>query len=274
MPHWENHDEYERLRFIKPVTFGFKCHSCREAMCEWDPASETAGRLTFWTFFTIKRTPLLQTALSELSSIKEHNSLSMKKGTYTGSSMFRARITCSILSGRTLKINDIRESEEAPGLQDFEANYLRLIEKITNGSKIEINETGTSLLFVPGFICGGKIEHTCAPSRSVGWYLEGILGLAPFGKSPLTIILKGVTNDDLDFSVDTIKEVTIPLLKRFGLTEGISLRVVKRGAPPLGGGEVVFICPTLRSVSPIDFINVSLTKAVHMIKTDAVISVY
>ncbi len=56
---------------------------------------------------------------------------------------------------------------------DCEANFLRLIEKLCNGCKIEINETGTVLKFVPGFVAGGKVEHTCATSKSIGWYLEG-----------------------------------------------------------------------------------------------------
>ena len=44
----------------------------------------------------------------------------MSKGntlTFTGCAMFRSRVVCSILSGRTLRINGIREGEEAPGLQ-------------------------------------------------------------------------------------------------------------------------------------------------------------
>lgn len=32
-------------------------------------------------------------------------------------------------------------------LTDFEANFLRLIDKITNGSRIEINQTGKDYIF-------------------------------------------------------------------------------------------------------------------------------
>lgn len=32
-------------------------------------------------------------------------------------------------------------------LADFEANFLRLIDKITNGSRIEINQTGNYFMF-------------------------------------------------------------------------------------------------------------------------------
>jgi RNA 3'-terminal phosphate cyclase-like protein len=53
---------------------------------------------------------------------------------YSGSSLFRQRIIASLLSNRQLKIDKIRsENDASPGLQDFEANFLRFIEKITDG---------------------------------------------------------------------------------------------------------------------------------------------
>jgi len=36
------------------------------------------------------------------------------------------------------------------GLTEYEASLIRLFDKITNGSKIEVNETGTSLFYQPG----------------------------------------------------------------------------------------------------------------------------
>jgi RNA 3'-terminal phosphate cyclase-like protein len=58
---------------------------------------------------------------------------------YSGSHMFRQRIVAAILSNHTLKIDKIRENDdETPGLQDFEANFLRLIDQITDGALIII----------------------------------------------------------------------------------------------------------------------------------------
>jgi RNA 3'-terminal phosphate cyclase len=53
---------------------------------------------------------------------------------FSGGKMFRQRIVSSFLANRTLKIDHIRENEdEMIGLQDFEANFLRLIESLTDG---------------------------------------------------------------------------------------------------------------------------------------------
>jgi RNA 3'-terminal phosphate cyclase-like protein len=37
-----------------------------------------------------------------------------------------------------LKITDIRADDEQPGLRDFEASFLRLVEKLSNGCTVSI----------------------------------------------------------------------------------------------------------------------------------------
>jgi RNA 3'-terminal phosphate cyclase-like protein len=84
---------------------------------------------------------------------------------------------------------------------DYEISFLRLLDKITNGSVIEISHTGTSVVYRPGVIIGGTIEHDCPNSRAIGYFLEGIVALAPFAKSNLNCLFKGITNDNVDPSV-------------------------------------------------------------------------
>lgn len=61
---------------------------------------------------------------------------------FKGCQNFRQRLVCSTLSGRAIRIDDIRSDDQNPGLRDFEASLLRLLEKLTNGCVVEINETG------------------------------------------------------------------------------------------------------------------------------------
>lgn len=49
-----------------------------------------------------------------------------------------------------------------------------------------------------------------------------------FGKGPLSITLRGVTNNELDPSVDIVKEIMLPFLSKFGV-EGAILKINKRG---------------------------------------------
>lgn len=61
---------------------------------------------------------------------------------FKGSQQFRQRLVLSTLTGRPIRIDDIRVRDQDPGLHDHEACLLRLIEKISNGCVVEINETG------------------------------------------------------------------------------------------------------------------------------------
>jgi RNA 3'-terminal phosphate cyclase-like protein len=124
------------------------------------------------------------------------------------------------------------------------------------GTRIEINETGTTLRMKPGLLMGGTISvHDCGLSRSIGWFIEGILPLLPFCKNPVEITFLGITNDDLDLSIDLINSVTLPLLKNFGLYN-INCTLKTRGMPPKGGGKVILtsipVRDTLQSVYLID----------------------
>jgi RNA 3'-terminal phosphate cyclase-like protein len=137
---------------------------------------------------------------------------------------------------------------------DYEISFLRLLEKITNGATVEISYTGTSLVYRPGVIVGGQFSHECPISRSIGYFLEPLLALAPFAKHPITATLSGITNNNVDPSVDSIRTVLLPQLKKFGVgADGggtLELKITRRGAPPLGGGLVSFSCPTVKSLKP------------------------
>ena len=61
---------------------------------------------------------------------------------FKGAKNLRQKLVYATLAGKTVRINGIRENAERPGLQSHEASLLRLIEKITNGSVVEISETG------------------------------------------------------------------------------------------------------------------------------------
>ncbi|XP_066516378.1 RNA 3'-terminal phosphate cyclase-like protein [Hoplias malabaricus] len=183
---------------------------------------------------------------------------------YEGCNFFRQRLVLSTLSGKRLRIRNIRSRDDEPGLREFEASFIRLLDKVTNGTRIEINQTGTVLFYEPGLLYGGSVEHDCNVQRSIGYYLEALIMLAPFMKSPFKAILKGVTNDPTDPSVDLLKATAIPLMKKFGIDgEGLDIKVVKRGIAPGGGGEVHFSCPVRRTIKPIVFTDPGKIKRIR-----------
>lgn len=183
--------------------------------------------------------------------------------TYEGCNYLRYRLLLSTLSGKPVRITDIRSKDDDPGLREYEISFIRLLDKITNGTRVELNETGTSLYYSPGLLNGGVLEHDCSLQRGIGYYLEAVIILAPFCKKPIDIKLRGVTSNTLDPSVDRIKASCIPLLKRFIIDTDVELTVKKRGMAPQGGGEIHFKCPLCRNLKSIQLQNSGMVKRIR-----------
>lgn len=176
--------------------------------------------------------------------------MSTEQLVFQGSRGFRSRLVLATLSGRSIKITHIHAMDQNVGMKDYHISFVRLIDKLTNGSHIEISATGTALLYRPGVITGGKISHDCGTSRAIGYYLEPILMLSAFSKKPISLSFTGITNDNKDISVDTLRTVLMPQLHQFGITE-YEMKIAARGAPPEGGGQVIFWCLPVRILKPI-----------------------
>ncbi|XP_076174135.1 RNA terminal phosphate cyclase 1 [Ptiloglossa arizonensis] len=184
--------------------------------------------------------------------------------TYKGCNYLRYRLLLSTLSGKPVRITDIRITDDDPGLKEYEVSFIRLLDKITNGSRIELNETGTNLYYNPGLLNGGELEHDCSLQRGIGYYLEGIMILAPFCKNSVNAKLKGITNNTIDPCVDRIKTTAVPILKRFLAGDNeVVFNIKKRGAAPLGGGEICFKCPASRNLKTIQLQNSGMVKRVR-----------
>jgi RNA 3'-terminal phosphate cyclase-like protein len=182
---------------------------------------------------------------------------------FTGHRHLTTRLLIATLTGRPIRISQIRSSSHTrPGLTPTEVSFLRLLDSVTNGSKIEFSMTGTTLVYRPGLITGsseglgalgGVIRHElhkeCA-SRGVSWWLVPLCVLAPFSKGNVNVVFHGegcVTGATPagDMSVDTVRTAILPLYKNFGIERNIELRVLQRSCAPghgkSAGGEVQLV---------------------------------
>ncbi|KAL3813345.1 hypothetical protein ACJIZ3_014613 [Penstemon smallii] len=193
----------------------------------------------------------------------------MGKFTYMrvkGSQNIRLRLLLSTISTTPVLIEDIRTDSTWPGLRPHEVSFLRLLEKISDDCVVEINETGTKLKYKPGIIMGGRhLVHDCGTSRSIGYFLEPLIVLGLFGKKPLSIRLRGITNDSKDPSVDTFRAATLPILKQFGVpSDGLQMKIESRGVLPHGGGEIILSIPIIQeNLKAVNWIDEGMVKRIR-----------
>ena len=79
---------------------------------------------------------------------------------FTSHRHLRQRLVLSLLSGKSIRVDQIRSEDVHVGLRDYEVNLLRLVERVTNGSTIEISVTGESMRKVH------QLMHQARPSSS------------------------------------------------------------------------------------------------------------
>ncbi len=185
---------------------------------------------------------------------------------FEGIGNFRLRIIYSVLLNRPVEITGIRENEVNPGLTNSEVSFLKLIDQITNGSRLEISKSGVSLKFFPGVITnnyGNELDFECDCERNISYYLEGLIPISYFGKEPLIINLVGVTNDELDISVDSFKNNICPNLQKLIVGDTVSLEIIKRGMKPIGKGKVKLKCPIVTHLNPIEWVEEGKIKKVY-----------
>jgi len=182
--------------------------------------------------------------------------------TFTGHRQLVNRLVLSTLTGRPVRISQIRASSTNPGLTRHETNFIRLLDAITNGSQIQFSMTGTTLVYRPGLITGsaeglgasgGVIRHEIPAEcrkRGVSWWLIPLCVLAPFSKANMNVVFHGegcITAATLagDVSADTVRTAILPLFKHFGIEHNMELRILKRSCAPGGGksagGEVQLV---------------------------------
>lgn len=185
---------------------------------------------------------------------------------FKGSNCLRQRLMLSVLTGKPIRVSNIRTKDDEPGIAEYEAKLFKLIEKVTNGTVITIDETGSEFEFKPGLLFGGKIDHDCGLERCISYYLEVLLVFAPFCKKPIEATLKGITNDQIDVCVDLLKNSALPVVKMFlGYVDDndLEIKVISRGVKPNGGGCVSFKCPIRRVLKPIQMVEQGKVKRIR-----------
>lgn len=125
------------------------------------------------------------------------------------------------------------------------------------------NLLGTEVIFRPGIVHGGEVEFECGTERGIVYFLEMILLVAPFCKLALRLTLHGVSSEELDQTIDSVKNINVPILRHFGVSEGVDFKILRRGAKPLGGGQVFFTCPVVGTLQPVTLTDVGRIKKIR-----------
>ncbi len=177
-----------------------------------------------------------------------------------GGQILRTTLALSALTGRPVRIFNIRARRSNPGLQAQHLTGVRAIAELCN-AKVEGAYKGSmELLFVPGKIRGGRFRFDIGTAGSISLVIQAILPVLIFAPGIVEVDITGGTDVRWSPPIDYVKNVLLPILSKMGVEAEI--KVFRRGHYPRGGGHVRLIVNPVDKLKPI--VDVELSKIIEI----------
>ncbi|MCZ7400460.1 MAG: RNA 3'-terminal phosphate cyclase [Candidatus Methanoperedens sp.] len=153
-----------------------------------------------------------------------------------GGQILRTAVALSAVTGKEVKIDNIRRARPKPGLS---AQHVKAVESVARICEAHIEGCrmqSTRMHFAPGKIKGGNYEMDIGTAGSISLFLQCFMPAAMHAPCAVRIKITGGTDVQWSPSIDYLRYVTIGALSRMGYD--CDLRLIRRGYYPRGDGCV------------------------------------
>ncbi|MFV3330760.1 RNA 3'-terminal phosphate cyclase [Pseudomonas sp. NY15437] len=153
-----------------------------------------------------------------------------------GGQILRSALSLSMITGKALRIVNIRGRRSRPGLLRQHLTAVRAAAEVC-GATVQGDELGArSLTFRPGAVRGGDYRFAIGSAGSAVLVLQTLLPALLFADGPSNLAITGGTHNPLAPPADFIERSWLPLLRRMGAT--VDFALLRHGFMPAGGGEL------------------------------------
>lgn len=166
-----------------------------------------------------------------------------------GGQILRTSVSLAALMGRPVEIQNIRAKRETPGLRAQHIAAIRAVGQLCAAEITGLQVGSSRVRFAPGPVSGPRLEMDVGTAGSVMLVLQAIIPVACFAPEPVSYRLVGGTDVRWSPTANYFSEVVLPAYRRLGLD--ISMRVLRRGYYPDGGGIVEGVVRPSALVQPI-----------------------
>jgi len=153
-----------------------------------------------------------------------------------GGQIVRTSLTLACLTGRSVRIENIRAGRSRPGLANQHLTCARAAGMITSGTLEGDHKGSPYLQFSPGEITGGDYRFDIGSAGAASLVLQTVLPALFFASQPSTVTVTGGTHNPWAPPFDFLERTFLPRLKEFGFVGDLEL--IKPGFYPAGGGRL------------------------------------
>jgi len=153
-----------------------------------------------------------------------------------GGQIIRTAIAFSAITGKSVRIFNIRKGREKPGLRPQHLEGIKAAAKICNAGTEGLTINSLEVLFQPGKIAGGIFTIDTRTAGSVTLILQTLVPIGLHADSPLNLTIKGGTAVPFSPTIEYFRNIFCYYLGRAGTQ--ITLKVQRHGFYPAGGGII------------------------------------
>lgn len=159
---------------------------------------------------------------------------SKKSGSGT---ILRLSVALSAIVGDSLHIYNIRKKRSQPGLRPQHLEAVLTAARLCNADIKGASIGSQEIWFHPREIKSGRIAAEIGTAGSIPMLIMTVLPICAFAKQPVSLhISKGGTDVSHSPTINYLKHIMLPILRRMGLEASIEIH--RYGYYPKGGGEV------------------------------------
>ncbi len=168
-----------------------------------------------------------------------------------GGQILRTSLALSCITGKPLRIENIRAARRNPGLARQHLVCVRAACEISKG-RCEGDVLGSQVLdFQPGPVRSGDLHFDIGSAGSASLVVQTVLPALFLAYKPSRVTVTGGTHNPWAPPFDFLSETFLPAISTAGFSANCKL--IKHGFYPAGGGKMTFsIEPRGQSARPID----------------------
>ena len=165
-----------------------------------------------------------------------------------GGQILRTALTLSMITGKPLRMANIRASRTKPGLQAQHLQCAHASVKISGGKCENAFKGATEIDFIPGKVQSGSYDFAIGTAGSTSLLLQALLlPLALSGGG--TLRLSGGTLNEWAPVFDYLALQYLPFLEKLGVKT--KARLLQAGFYPRGGGQIELVINPAQEIRPL-----------------------
>ncbi len=170
-----------------------------------------------------------------------------------GGQIIRTSIALSTITGKPVKIINIRSKRRNPGLR---AQHLKGIEATTKLCDAELKNAkigSTSIEFIPKEVKGGNLSIDVGTAGSISLVLQTLVLPSIHAEEEVVLEITGGTDVKWSPTTTYFQHIFCDFLKKMGID--IHIETLKYGFFPKGNGKIKVIIKPCKNIKPINLIE-------------------